>query len=71
MFTIDGKTYFIPKENYVISHGWVVQLGIMTHPTMDFWILGLNFFSNYYTIFDQEKKKVGFAINKNANPRIA
>ena len=42
----------------------------MTHPTMQVWILGLNFFENYYTVFDQENLKVGFALSKNANPRI-
>ena len=42
----------------------------MTHPSMQIWILGLNFFENYYTIFDQEDPKVGFILSSNANPRI-
>ena len=37
---------------------------------MSIWILGLNFFENYYTVFDQENLRVGFAINKNADPRL-
>ena len=45
-------------------------IGIMTHDTMSVWILGLNFFSNYYTVFDQEKYRVGFAINRYAHPRV-
>lgn len=52
VFTINQKSYFIPKEDYVIKSGIVIQLGIMSHPTMKIWILGLNFFENYYTIFD-------------------
>ena len=51
-FSIDGVKYFLPKESYVIREGNLCQLGIMTHDTMELWILGLNFFSNYYTIFD-------------------
>lgn len=42
----------------------------MTHDTMKIWILGLNFFSNYYTVFDQEELKVGFAISRYAHPRV-
>lgn len=35
------------------------------------YIFGLNFFNNYYTVFDQEELRVGFAINKYAHPRVA
>jgi hypothetical protein len=42
----------------------------MSHPTIKFWILGLNFFSNYYTVFDQEQLKLGFAISRYAHPRV-
>jgi len=34
------------------------------------WILGLNFFENYYTIFDQETYKVGFVLRNNATKRM-
>lgn len=36
-------------------------------------IMGLNFFKNYYSIFDQDKidnLRIGFALSKSANPRI-
>lgn len=42
----------------------------MTHPTIQVWILGLNFFSNYYTVFDQEEYKIGFAISRYAHPKV-
>ena len=34
----------------------VCTLDIMKHNTMEQWILGLNFFENYFTIFDQENR---------------
>jgi len=33
----------------------------MHGPAKDFWILGLNFFTNYYTVFDYENNRIGFA----------
>jgi len=68
--TIDGNHYYIPKENYVMRDSSVCALGIMSHDLLDFWILGLNFFENYYTVFDQENRKVGFAPSYNSKPRL-
>lgn len=42
----------------------------MTHNNFNTWILGLNFFENYYTVFDQERGQVGFAPAIEANPRL-
>ena len=33
----------------------------MHSPAKGFWILGLNFFTNYYTVFDYENSSIGFA----------
>lgn len=70
-FTIGGVSYFVPKERYVFKqqYGWsqICTLGLMSSPFIDLWILGLNFFPNYYTIFDQEDLKVGFVLTKNAD----
>ena len=48
----------------------ICAIGIMSHPMMEFWILGLNFFENYYTVFDQENRRVGFAPSISSTPRL-
>jgi hypothetical protein len=32
-----------------------------------FWIMGLTFFHNYYTVFDQQNSRIGFAQSKLSN----
>ena len=66
-FTVDGNNYYIPRESYVEREfGMKCVVRIMHYDDMPFWILGLNFFHNYYTVFDLENKKVGFAPSKGA-----
>lgn len=68
-----GKTYQIPQESYLMYTGEEVVFMVMTMPDsswdIDFWILGLNFFHNYYTVFDMDESRVGFAPSV-AAPRI-
>lgn len=69
---INGKRYFIPKEDYLYQndHG-TCFLFIMNGGSENFYILGLlNFFPNYYTVFDLDKNRIGFAPSKHANKRI-
>ena len=42
-FTIDGVSYVIPSENYIIKGPDHCAIAIMSHPLMNDWILGLNF----------------------------
>ena len=37
----------------------VVEVAYQSH--WDYWLLGLNFFEQYYAVFDQKNKKIGFA----------
>lgn len=71
VFGIGGKQYVIPRESFISktseNEG---NLLIMSHNTLPFWILGLNFFDNYYVVFDQENSRVGFALSKTSQPRI-
>ena len=69
-FDIDGKNYFIPKDSYVECDDSYCYLYIMEDSSTDKWILGLNFFENYYTIYDYEKKRVGISLSATADPRM-
>ena len=62
-FNLMGKDYFIPVQDYVIyemATGRCYNL-LISIKGLDFYIMGLNFFKNYYTVFDQEHMRVGFA----------
>ena len=47
----------------------ICGLYIMTSPIISQWIIGLNFFQNYYIVFDNENKRVGLAPSKNIGGR--
>lgn len=65
-FDIGGKTYSIPRDKWFERSGNQCVIKFMHGPHKDYWILGLNFFENYYTVFDYEQMRIGFAdsINK-------
>jgi len=45
-------------------------VGLVLPPSNKMWVLGLSFFHNYYTVFDLEKKRVGFVESLLANHNI-
>ena len=52
-FKMDGIDYKIPRSSYVSMYGYgscVIEVAYQRG--WDYWILGLNFFEQYYAVFD-------------------
>ena len=64
-FNIGAEEYVIPRNQWFERSGNQCIVKFMHAPHRNFWILGLNFFNNYYTVFDYENLKIGFAKSKN------
>jgi len=67
---IDDTKYYLTKDNYIsfIDGACIFKIMNLNFPPANkLWILGLTFFHNYYTVFDLDKKRVGFAESKLAN----
>ena len=61
-FDIGGETYTIFRHDWVErSDDGQCVIKFMHAPGSSQWILGLNFFKNYYTVFDYSGPRIGFA----------
>ena len=60
-YNIDGTDYKVPRSSYVEMQGSRCTVEIASHRSWNYWILGLNFFEQYYSVFDKSNMKIGFA----------
>ena len=66
-FKIDGVLYTIPPASYIGYADGVCTLKLMTNKRdKHFLTLGLNFFENYYTVFDVESKRIGLQTSRSS-----
>ncbi|GAB1867620.1 Lysosomal aspartic protease [Camponotus japonicus] len=71
-FILGGKAFDLTGKDYIIRHPDYENICITVFwkhdPTYDDeieWVLGMPFMGRYYTEFDMEKARVGFALAKN------
>ena len=62
-----GTAYKLAPVNYIERQDGVCAFKFMTMEMSGpraFWIMGIPFFQNYYTVFDLKNQRVGFAESK-------
>jgi len=71
-YVINGKTYTLTPQDYLIPDGNMCILGMMgmdiPEPAGPLWILGDIFIRKYYTVFDMANKQLGFAVASHPAP---
>lgn len=60
-FTISGVEFNLTPSQYVIEIDGECEIGIMSLDQDNLWILGDTFIRAYFTVFDRENNRVGFA----------
>jgi hypothetical protein len=69
-FKIDDAIYYIPRHTYIkrFGIGEYEECSLyLSGWDQDMWIMGLDFFTNYYMVFDHDNEKIGIALGKNAD----
>jgi hypothetical protein len=55
----------MPRDMWYERKGDKCIVKFMHAPGRDEWILGVNFFQNYYSVMDYENQRIGFAPSRN------
>lgn len=61
VFTLGGYMFSVPSSAYMWKAGNQCMVLVASLPNLQMWILGDVFLRNYYTVFDMEEERVGFA----------
>jgi hypothetical protein len=64
-FTFENYSFTLPPSFYIDQDQNVCSILIDSAPNITMWVLGNVFMRYYYTVFDAEEKRIGFAL---ANP---
>ena len=61
-----AANYIIPYDHYLSYDAFAEAylVGVMSTGENGMYMLGLNFFQNYYSVFDMENERIGFAQSK-------
>jgi hypothetical protein len=71
-WTINGTHYYYPKESYLELQydQCILLISNMYSVGSGDWMMGINFWENYYMVFDNDNFRVGIAPSKIANKRV-
>ena len=67
---IDDYLYTMTRRNYIEIWENQCYFKVMTikeDTNYGFWIVGLNFFHNYYSVFDIDNQRIGFSVSAAAS----
>lgn len=73
---VNGTEYKVPRESLYVpldEYDELMAVEITYIDGWDEWLFGLTFLENYYTVYDMDQQRIGFAMSKSSsmNPQTA